>query len=172
MDEASFIFHCGEVIVSELARFIKAQESTHSGFEVALAEMKAGHKDRHWIWYIFPQISGLGSSPQSRAYAIQSVAEASDYLRDKTLGPRLLAITEVVAQQVKNNVPIETLMGWDVDAQKLVSSLTLFVATAKKLFISEKLPEYQRLAQLSDEILDIAEAQGFPRCRHTMAQLK
>jgi uncharacterized protein (DUF1810 family) len=157
--------------MSELIRFTKAQASTSSGFEVALAEMKAGHKQKHWIWYIFPQLAGLGSSSQAQAYAIQSLAEASDYLRDETLRARLLTITEVVALQLQNKIPLKTLMGWSIDAQKLVSSLTLFAETAKKLFLSERLEGYQRLARAADEVLDIAAAQGFLRCQYTLTQL-
>jgi uncharacterized protein (DUF1810 family) len=160
-------------IMPELLRFTKAQASPSSGFAVALAEMTAGHKQKHWIWYIFPQLAGLGSSSQARAYAIQSLAEASDYLRDEILRARLLTITEVVAQQLqKNKVPIKTLMGWSVDAQKLVSSLTLFGETAKSIFFTERLEDYRRLAVLIEEILDIAEAQGFPRCAYTLSQFK
>jgi uncharacterized protein (DUF1810 family) len=154
----------------ELLRFTKAQASPSSGFAVALAEMTAGHKQKHWIWYIFPQLAGLGSSSMARAYAIQSLAEAADYLRDATLRARLLTITEVVAQQLQNKIPLKTLMGWSVDAQKLVSSLTLFGETAKKLFFAERLEDYRRLTVLTEEILDVAEAQGFPRCAYTLSQ--
>ena len=156
--------------MSALIRFSKAQESKSSGFEVALAEMKAGRKREHWIWYIFPQLAGLGSSSMARAYAIQSLAEAADYLRDATLRARLLTITEVVAQQLQRRIALETLMGWDVDAQKLVSSLTLFGETAKRLFFAERLEDYRRLAVLTEEILETAASQGFPRCAYTLAQ--
>lgn len=70
-----------------LERFLKAQESD---YENALAEIKEGHKRSHWIWYIFPQIQGLGYSSMSQFYAIKDITEAKAYMEHPVLGPRLI----------------------------------------------------------------------------------
>jgi uncharacterized protein (DUF1810 family) len=75
----------------DLDRFVRAQERD---YERALSEIRAGRKRTHWMWYVFPQVDGLGSSPMSRQYAITSVAEAEAYLRHPILGPRLVACAE------------------------------------------------------------------------------
>jgi uncharacterized protein (DUF1810 family) len=71
----------------DLARFVEAQEGVYPH---ALAELRAGRKRSHWMWFVFPQLDGLGSSPMARRYAIKSRAEAEAYLRHPALGPRLL----------------------------------------------------------------------------------
>jgi hypothetical protein len=77
----------------DLIRFIHAQETD---YETALSEVRAGRKRSHWMWYIFPQFTGLGSSEMSRRYAIQRRAEAEEYLKHPALGPRLVEICEAV----------------------------------------------------------------------------
>ena len=77
--------------MSDLQRFVDAQEGVH---ERALGEIRAGRKTTHWMWFVFPQIDGLGSSPMAARYAIRSLAEARDYLAHPVLGPRLLACAE------------------------------------------------------------------------------
>lgn len=155
----------------ELDRFKKAQEHPRWGFDSALSEINSGEKRGHWIWYIFPQLSGLGSSSTSRAYAIQSLTEAREYLRDPLLRGRLLTITRAVLAQLKNGVTLTTLMGWDVDALKLVSSLTLFSAIAKRLYLEEKIEECSLLAQVAEAVLDEASLQEYSRCKYTLSQL-
>jgi uncharacterized protein (DUF1810 family) len=76
-----------------LNRFLQAQEDD---YQQALAEIRSGRKRTHWIWYIFPQIEGLGVSPTSKHYAIKSVDEAKAYLEHPVLGPRLLECAEAV----------------------------------------------------------------------------
>ena len=76
----------------DLQRFVDAQAPV---YESVRAELKAGRKQSHWMWFIFPQIDGLGSSPASKRYAIRSLAEAEAYLRHPVLGPRLLECAEV-----------------------------------------------------------------------------
>src|SRR5947208_7328407 len=73
----------------DLQRFVEAQAGDH---DRALAEVKSGRKRSHWMWYIFPQIDGLGFSSMSKQYAIKSLAEAEAYLRHPVLGPRLVEI--------------------------------------------------------------------------------
>jgi uncharacterized protein (DUF1810 family) len=77
--------------VSDLQRFVDAQEGV---YERALAEIRAGRKTTHWMWFVFPQVDGLGSSSMARRYAIRSLAEARDYLAHPVLGPRLVACAE------------------------------------------------------------------------------
>ncbi|MBA4065146.1 MAG: DUF1810 domain-containing protein [Isosphaera sp.] len=75
----------------DLARFVRAQADS---YDTALAEVRAGRKRSHWMWYVFPQLDGLGSSPTARFYAIRSAAEAAAYLAHPVLGPRLVACAE------------------------------------------------------------------------------
>ena len=88
-----------------------------------MAELRAGRKATHWIWFVFPQIAGLGQSSMSKRYAIASLDEARAYLRHPVLGPRLLECTTVVADL--GGLTAEQVFG-DLDAMKLRSSMTLF----------------------------------------------
>lgn len=104
----------------DLGRFLLAQEHAH---DRVLAELRSGRKTGHWIWFIFPQIAGLGSSEMSRYYAISSLDEARAYLADPVLGARLresasvvLAIRDRSAEQIFGSL----------DAMKVRSSMTLF----------------------------------------------
>jgi len=103
-----------------LNRFVEAQEDD---YEQALAEVKSGRKHSHWIWYIFPQFDGLGSSPMSQKYSIKSVAEAEAYLSHPTLGPRLIAIA-TAALSVEGRSAYKV-FGY-LDDIKLKSCATLF----------------------------------------------
>src|SRR4051794_34671223 len=110
----------------DLERFRSAQEDGSTGFHSALAEIRAGQKQGHWIWYVLPQLAGLGSSTRAQRYGINGRAEAVEYLGDPVLGERLLTITEAVAAHAIRGVSLVHLMNSRIDAQKLVSSLTLF----------------------------------------------
>src|SRR5262245_23716868 len=79
----------------DLSRFVEAQRST---YERALAEVRSGRKRSHWMWYVFPQLAGLGRSAMSERYAIASLAEAAAYLRHPVLGLRLLECTTAVLE--------------------------------------------------------------------------
>lgn len=159
--------------MATLDRFKKAQDQRHAGFESALEEIRAGRKRGHWIWYVFPQLSGLGLSSMSQTYAISDAAEAVEYLHDSTLRARLLTITTAVAEQLRTHehVRLEQLMGSAIDARKLVSSLTLFSSVARQLSAHEGLEAYETLARLSEELLTIAASQGYPPCEHTLTRL-
>lgn len=112
-----------------LERFVEAQDTEPCGdYNQALAEMRAGQKRGHWIWYIFPQMRGLGHSPNSYLYGISGLEEAKAYLAHEVLGPRLREITEAVLEQAGE--PADVLMGWEIDAMKLRSSMTLFDAAS------------------------------------------
>ena len=108
----------------ELGRFLDAQEER---FDDALAELRAGRKRTRWMWFVFPQYSGLGSSPASVHYAVRSLAEASAYLAHPVLGPRLEACTYAVLDHPDRS--LEAIFG-PVDALKFQSSMTLFELVA------------------------------------------
>lgn len=106
----------------DLERFAAAQDSGGT-YARALGELRAGRKTSHWMWFVFPQIAGLGSSATARAYAISSLAEARAYLAHPVLGPRLTECAEAIcAVQGKTAGQI---LG-SIDAMKLRSSATLF----------------------------------------------
>jgi uncharacterized protein (DUF1810 family) len=104
----------------DLARFVAAQEHV---YPQALAELRAGRKQSHWMWFVFPQIAGLGMSPTSRRFAIRSQAEAAAYLAHPVLGQRLRDCTTAVLAHAATSA--ETILG-PIDAMKLRSSMTLF----------------------------------------------
>jgi uncharacterized protein (DUF1810 family) len=115
----------------DLGRFVEAQ-NTGATFSRALEELRRGRKTTHWIWFIFPQIAGLGNSPTSRHYAISSLDEAKEYLRHPVLGPRLLERARTVAEtheKSAGDISAEDIFG-SVDARKLRSSMTLFMRAA------------------------------------------
>jgi uncharacterized protein (DUF1810 family) len=107
-----------------LSRFVEAQQDD---YQQALAEIKTGRKYSHWMWYIFPQLEGLGSSPTSRRYAIKSLAEAEAYLNHSILGPRLVECAEA-ALQVEGRSAFEVF--GSPDDMKLRSCATLFAAVS------------------------------------------
>ena len=152
-----------------LERFHQAQASQSAGYETALAEIRAGQKRSHWIWYIFPQIEGLGRSSTARAYALRDLNEACDYLRDPVLSSRYEEIAGAVNEQLARGISLENLMGSAVDALKLVSSITLFRAAAENL--ADKSPRAASLVERCEAILTQAAAQGYPSCRQTLAHL-
>lgn len=104
----------------DLDRFIVAQSGT---YDAALAELRAGTKRSHWMWFVFPQFAGLGSSPMAVRYAIRSLEEARAYLGHQVLGSRLRECVE--AMQGLSNTTADDVLGV-VDAAKFRSSLTLF----------------------------------------------
>lgn len=111
--------------MDELQRFLDGQRF---GYETALKEMIAGEKRNHWIWYVFPQIKGLGHSPNSHLYGIKDLDEAKAYLAHPVLGTRLREITNVVL--IHADKDIHAIMGSGLDAMKFKSSMTLFDAAS------------------------------------------
>ena len=158
--------------MARLDRFKEAQDSSYEGFDSALAELRNGRKSGHWIWYVFPQIGGLGTSGASQTYAIDGEVEALEFLRDPELRSRYLAIAQAVAAQLKGGKPLQVLMGSDIDARKVVSSLTLFGHAAKKLHDLEGIEAYSSVAIVADEVLTLAAAQGYPPCPRTLRSLR
>ena len=157
----------------DLDRFKSAQERTSDGFATALGELQAGQKRSHWIWYIFPQLAGLGHSSMAVRYGIQGVPEATAYIRDRVLRERLLALTRIVVAQVRRQPApqLDELMGSAIDALKLVSSMTLFREVARRLSQAEPLPDFAELGAKADVILRAAAEQGYPECASTRRQL-
>ena len=154
---------------SEIGRFVEAQ--ANGEYEAALAEITAGHKRGHWIWYTFPQIAGLGTSHMSQAYAIRNRAEAQEYLRHPLLSQRLLDIASAAADRLRKGVALNTLMGSSIDAAKLVSSMTLFGEVARTLPPEARTAASEALAGAADAILAAAASQGYSRCEHTLKRL-
>jgi uncharacterized protein (DUF1810 family) len=117
-------------VAFDLERFVKAQAGVYEG---ALDELRQGRKSGHWMWFIFPQVAGLGHSATSRYFAIASLDEARAYLAHPVLGPRLRACAEAILA-VTGRSAVEILGG--IDAVKLRSSMTLFrrAAPAEPLF--------------------------------------
>jgi uncharacterized protein (DUF1810 family) len=108
----------------DLERFVKAQGGI---YPVALGEIRAGKKRSHWMWFVFPQLAGLGSSPTARTYAIRSLAEARAYLAHPVLGPRLVECVQA-ANSVRERSAGD-IFGYP-DELKFRSSLTLFLLAA------------------------------------------
>jgi uncharacterized protein (DUF1810 family) len=124
-----------------LQRFVDAQDSGGT-YERALAELRAGRKTSHWMWFVLPQRAGLGQSEMSRTYAIASPAEARAYVDHPLLGPRLVECAEALLQH-EGGSATEILGG--IDAVKLRSSMTLFAGVA---------PEQSVFRQVLDRYFD------------------
>ncbi len=106
----------------DLERFVDAQDRGGT-YEAAVEELRSGRKRGHWMWFVFPQVAGLGQSPTSRRYAIASLAEARAYLAHPVLGPRLIECARIV-NGLEAGSADEVFGG--IDAMKLRSSMTLF----------------------------------------------
>lgn len=109
----------------DLQRFLTAQEPI---FETALAELRAGRKRTHWMWFVFPQLRGLGLSPTAERYGLASLAEARAYLAHPVLGPRLVACTAAILEIEGQSA--HAIFG-SPDDMKLRSSLTLFALASE-----------------------------------------
>jgi uncharacterized protein (DUF1810 family) len=120
----------------DLERFVQAQETVYSR---VVAELREGRKRSHWMWFIFPQIAGLGFSAMSQRYAITSREEAGAYLAHALLGPRLIACTGLVLA-VKNR-SINAILGAPDDV-KFRSSMTLFATVSDEPIFGEALAKY------------------------------
>jgi len=110
----------------DLRRFVAAQDAGGT-YDRATAELRGGRKTSHWMWFIFPQIAGLGYSPASQTYAITSLAEARAYLAHPVLGARLIECAAILTRVPGRTA--EQIFG-EVDAMKLCSSITLFMHAA------------------------------------------
>ena len=107
---------------ADLERFVTAQDELGT-YDQALDELRAGRKRSHWMWFVFPQVAGLGRSPTAQHYAISGLGEARAYLAHDVLGPRLRACAQAVTA-LRTRDPVAVL--GPIDAMKLRSSMTLF----------------------------------------------
>lgn len=105
----------------DLRRFVDAQ---NAAYDTAIAELRAGLKRSHWMWFVFPQLAELGRSPAAKFYGIQSIEEAQAYLHHPLLGPRLRECVDVILPWSDRRPASEIFGG--IDAMKLRSCLTLF----------------------------------------------
>lgn len=121
----------------QLQRFVDAQDGQ---FEAALAELEAGRKQSHWMWFIFPQLAGLGRSPTALFYGIRSLHEARAFLAHPILGERYHRSVEALTRWSGNRNAVEIL--GDVDALKLRSSLTLFEAASGDPLLAQALEAF------------------------------
>ncbi|MQA32663.1 DUF1810 domain-containing protein [Modestobacter roseus] len=112
----------------DLQRFVDAQDAGGT-YDQALAELRAGSKRSHWMWFVFPQVAGLGRSPMAQRYAVSGAEQARAYLAHPVLGPRLVACARALLDLATTD-PVAVLGG--IDAQKLRSSATLFAAVAEE----------------------------------------
>lgn len=136
----------------DLQRFVDAQEDM---FDRALAEVRGGAKQTHWIWFVFPQIVGLGHSTIAQLYAIRSLMEARAYLEHPLLGPRLREITAALGTL---DQPDANRVFGPVDAAKLRSSLTLFVQAGGEPLYADTLTRW--FGSPDDATLAILDAQA------------
>jgi uncharacterized protein (DUF1810 family) len=122
-----------------LARFAIAQDA-HGTYSDAVRQFRAGRKTSHWMWFVFPQVAGLGQSAMSRRYAISSLDEARAYLSHPVLGPRLIECSRILTELRDRTA--EEIFG-TTDAMKLQSSMTLFaLATPENPVFEEVLKKY------------------------------
>jgi uncharacterized protein (DUF1810 family) len=120
----------------DLSRFVEAQETIYSR---VVAELVAGRKQSHWMWFVFPQITGLGSSAMAQRYAIGSRAEAEAYLAHPVLGPRLIECTRLVLNVTGKTIHV--ILG-SPDDLKFRSSMTLFDAVSDNRIFAEAIEKY------------------------------
>jgi len=130
----------------DLDRFRQAQDAPHAGFLAALDELRAGRKTGHWIWYVFPQLAGLGQSATAVHYGLAGRDEAAAYLRDPVLGERLVAAAAIVRARLSRPTPARR--------------------------TAEGRPEFAAMAEHAGAILDQAAAQGYGRCAFTERHLR
>ena len=122
-----------------LKRFTEAQDRDDT-YESAVSELRAGQKVHHWMWFIFPQVKGLGNSPMSREFGISSIAEAQAYLQDPVLGARLRECARILMEVGGKSAA--GILG-SIDALKLRSSMTLFMAAEpEEVIFREVLDKY------------------------------
>ena len=132
-----------------LNRFIEAQMATYEG---AMLELARGRKESHWIWYIFPQIEGLGKSDIAKLYSIKSLEEGRAYHKHPLLGPRLTEACEILLSL--NDVSMDEVMGFPDDL-KLLSSMTLFEVLSDSNSIFTKMIEFYFDDERDENTLEI-----------------
>lgn len=142
-----------------LERFVTAQAQPYGGYADALAEMRAGAKRSHWMWYIMPQRRGLGYSDMAIYYGIADDAEASAYLHHPILGPRLAEVTHWVVHHLATT-DARVLMGSSIDVLKLGSCMQLFGAISAQLTDASE-PWIVALRHDCAQVLELLNTQGY-----------
>ena len=137
---------------NSLSRFLEAQEKF---YDIALAEIKNGEKESCWMWYIFPQLRGLGSSRMSYVYGIDGIEEAKEYFSHPILSSRLLEITQALL--IHPNVIIEDLIG-DLDVMKLQSCMTLFAFLSEEGSVFHKVLDCFYEGKMDEKTLNMLKA--------------
>ena len=133
--------------MTDLTRFVFAHEEK---YDSALLELETGQKTSHWMWYIFPQMIGLGTSEMSIKYAITDESEAIGYLQNSLLFDHLAAVTKAIhGHVVVMNKQVINVLGSDIDVIKLKSSLHLFSQLSKQL----RDQKFSEFIQHADEVL-------------------
>ena len=142
----------------DLSRFLRAQEGD---YEQVVSEIRSGRKRSHWMWYVFPQIEGLGFSPLSKRYSIKSLGEARAYLAHPVLGPRLLECAEAVVSLEGRSA---TEVFGSPDDMKLRSCATLFACVSPPGSVFDRLlgKYYRRLRDAKTLQLLGIDAAGLP----------
>ena len=135
-----------------LSRFIDAQETTYEG---AMLELARGRKESHWIWYIFPQIVGLGNSETTKIFSIKSLEEGRAYLEHPVLGPRLVEACEILL--TLKGTSINEVMGFPDDL-KLLSSMTLFETFSESNSVFTRIIEIYFDSERDEATLEIIES--------------
>jgi uncharacterized protein (DUF1810 family) len=149
---------------NDIERFIEAQNKSYEGYQTALAQMQAGRKQSHWIWYIFPKRrpDDNKGSQYTQYYGLSDDAEATRYLHHAILGPRLAEITAVVyTQLIDKKIDPEVLLMWDKDVKKVRSCMKLFIRVGKKADATTLpwLPTFLAQAQAIFRLLDVPKYQ-------------
>ena len=139
----------------DLDRFIKAQDKL---YDIAYSEIKNGRKESHWMWFIFPQIQGLGSSNLAVYYSIDSLGEAKEYMNHPLLGKRLIDISN---ELLKHDCSINTIFG-DIDSLKLNSSMTLFSLVSEDKVFDKVIDKFYD-GRKDDITLDIVKEKSLRR---------
>lgn len=126
-------------MASDIQRFIEAQNQPYSGYQQALSEIQDGFKSGHWIWYIFPQMKGLGYSNMSSYYGISGIEEAQEYMENEILATRLREITKALLTH--KDKTSEEILSY-VDDLKVRSCMTLFDAVCPDEIFGEVLNQF------------------------------
>ncbi len=156
----------------KVERFNQAHANPTAGFDAAIGQLQAGRKVGHWVWYIFPQLEGLGKSNAAQRFALADEEDAWAYVAHPLLGARLALAFETVVQYRRT---LHELMADPVDARKLVSSLTLFYSVCQiHLHDADKLlaARARAITMASHRLLKKAAGEGLPKCAFTLQAMR
>ena len=134
-------------------------------YERAISELESGRKQTHWVWYVFPQWVGLGTSREVQRFGVPSIRAATEYLGHPTLRANFFRAISATRSHLERGIALARILG-SLDSKKFVSSLTLMEQAINQSDASDNLSAQMR------EILQIAQEQGFDRCQRTIAWLE